>query len=49
LHFHIGEEENDVTEVEKPYYISIVMNLGNEIRDSTNSPGTVSKIFKAPL
>ena len=39
LHFHIGEEENDGTEV--PYYISIAMNFGNEIRDSTDLSGTV--------
>ena len=49
LHFHIGVEENDGTEGQKPYYISIVMNVGNEIRHSTNSPGTVYLKFLKPL
>ena len=49
LHFHIGEEENDGTEVQRPYYISIAMNVGNEIRYSTNSPGTVYLKFLKPL
>ena len=49
LHFHVGEEENDGTEVQKPYYISIAMNVGNEIRYSTNSPGTLHLKFLKPL
>ena len=49
MHFHIGEEENDGTEAQKPNYISIGMNLGNEIRDSANSPGTIFKILLQSL
>ena len=40
LHFHIEEEGNGWTEAQ-PYYISIAINVGNEIRDSTNLSGTV--------
>ena len=47
LHFHIEEEENCWTEA-RPYYISIAINAGNEIRDSTNATGAVYlKFLKA--
>ena len=45
LHFHIEEEENGWTEAQ-PYYISIAINAGNEIRDSTNLSGTVYLFLK---
>ena len=47
LHFHIEEEGNGWTEAQ-PYYISIAINAGNEIRDSTNATGAVYlKFLKA--